>query len=260
MPILDLLRCAVQIVVIALVIYYCYVFLRGTRAVQILIGLVAALVLYVCVSFFELTELGTIMLALVPVLPVILCVVFQPELRRLLAGIGERTSSGSLSSESVIETVVRSVAQLSKQRIGALIALERTASLRPYEQHGRQLDAPLVSELLVSIFYPHAPMHDGAAIVRAGRIAAAGCVFPVAIGKGDRRAYGTRHRAAIGITEETDAVVVVVSEETGLVSLAYRGELARGLGPETLRSRLGELMLAPVSAEGASAARKGDRP
>lgn len=234
----NLLRDAFQVGVLTFAFYYLYLFVRtSTRMRQLLIGIGSLLILSVCVRLFSLSELDLILSMFAPSLLVILCIMFQPELRRLLAGIvGERHAHSS--PETAIETVVRAVDTLSHQRIGALIAFERLESLRPYEQHGRLLDAPLIADLLVSIFYPHAPMHDGAVILRKGRIAAAGCVFPVAMGQGSRRSYGTRHRAAIGLTEETDAVVVIVSEETGLVSIAFHGELERGLDQEGLRNRL----------------------
>ena len=248
MPFSDILRSIAQILVFALAINYCLVFFRGTRAGKIIIVLACAMALYGVAVSTGMTELVTVLKFLAPVLPIILCVLFQPELRQMLAGIVEHASSSAISSETAIETVVRAVGELSEKRIGALITFERSTSLVPYEQHGRHLDAPLVGDLLVSIFYPHAPMHDGAVIIRKGAIAAAGCVFPVAIGKGERRNYGTRHRAAIGITEETDAVAVVVSEETGLISIAFGGGLERPFSVETLRGRLSEILLSAAAA------------
>ena len=244
MPISDILRSIAQILIFAIAINYCFVFLRGTRAAKMVIVLLGVGFLYLAALVTGMTELMTVLKFVGPLLPIILCVLFQPEFRTLLAGVVEHASSAAISSETAIETVVRSVEYLSEKRIGALITFERSTSLRPYEQHGRHLDAPLVGDLLVSIFYPHAPMHDGAVIIRKGKIAAAGCVFPVAIGKGERRNYGTRHRAAIGVTEETDAVAVVVSEETGLVSVAFRGTLERPFDADKLRTRLGEILLA----------------
>ena len=238
----DILGYVAQILLFALAINYGFQFFRGTRAAKILVVLFAGLVLYYIAAKTGMTELMTVLKFFAPVLPVILCVLFQPELRTMLAGIVEHSSGAEVSSEAAIETVVRAVDFLHEKRIGALIAFERSTSLRPYEQHGRHLDVPLIGDLLVSIF-PNAPMHDGAAIIRKNRLAAAGCVFPVAIGKGERRAFGTRHRAAIGISEETDALVVVVSEETGLISIAFNGVLERPFEAETLRTRLGEILL-----------------
>ena len=237
--VVKFLRDVCQTGILAVAIYYLFAFLRGTRAFQTLVGLVSVLLgLGVAVKFLGMDELGWLLSRLAPTLPVALIVVFHPELRRALAGIGEHTTSANQTSEATVDAVARAVASLSKQRIGALIAIERTASLRQYEQHGSKLEAPLVWELLATLFYPHTPMHDGGVVIRKGLIAAAGCVFPLATGQADRRSYGTRHRAAIGLTEETDALVVAVSEETGLVSLADHGTLERGFDAEELRERL----------------------
>jgi diadenylate cyclase len=152
-----------------------------------------------------------------------------------------------VAAETTVTVVVRAVEELSKQRIGALIAFERSASLRQFQQHGSELNAPLVWELLTTLFYPHTPMHDGGVVIRGSTIVAAGCVFPLATGQAERRSFGTRHRAAIGLSEETDALVVVVSEETGLVSVAYRGELTRGFDMAELRDVLTKTLVVPKS-------------
>ncbi len=234
-----------QIGILAVVLYYVSSFVRGTRASQTLIGLATVLIgLGLAVRVLRMDELGWLLARLTSYLPVALIVVFHPELRRALADIGEHTATGGQNSETTVEAVVRAVELLSKQRIGALMAIERTASLRPFQQHGSRLDAPLVWELLASLFYPHTPMHDGGVVIADNRIAAAGCVFPLATSQAERRSYGTRHRAAIGLTEETDAVVVVVSEETGLISVAFRGELERGFDIPALREALSQTLAA----------------
>ncbi len=243
---LKILLDACQIGILAVVLYYLFAFLRGTRASHTLVGLVAVLLgLGLAVHFLRMDELGWLLARLTSYLPIALIVVFHPELRRALAGIGEHTASTRQISETTIEAVVRAVEVLSKQRIGALMAIERSASLRPFQQHGSRLDAPLVWELLASLFYPHTPMHDGGVVIAANRIVAAGCVFPLATSQAERRSYGTRHRAAIGLTEETDAVVVVVSEETGMISVAFRGELERGFDIPALRDALTQTLAAP---------------
>lgn len=247
MGLLNLLSDGCQIAVLAVGIYYLFAFLRGTRALQTLVGLGSILAgLGIAASTFHMDELGWLLNRLLPALPVALIVVFHPELRRALAGIGEHTgTSAAAAAESTVTAVVRAVEELSKQRIGALIAFERSASLRQYQQHGSELNAPLVWELLTTLFYPHTPMHDGGVVIRGSTIVAAGCVFPLATGQDDRRSYGTRHRAAIGLSEETDALVVAVSEETGLVSVAYRGELTRGFDMTELRDILTKTLVAP---------------
>ena len=236
-----------QILVIAVAIYYMWVFLRGTRAMQSLVGLGAVVVsMGAAAVFLKMDEIGWLLSLLLPSLPIALIVVFHPEIRRVLAGIGERAASIQAATDVTVREVVESVGHLAKQRIGALIAFERTVSLRQYQQNGTVLNAPVVADLLNSVFCLNAPMHDGGVIIRNSLIAAAGCVFPLATGETERRSYGTRHRAAIGLSEESDAVVIVVSEETGLISIAYRGELTRGVELDGVREVLEKTMAMPA--------------
>ena len=211
---------------------------------QSLVGLGAVIVgMGAAAVFFKMDEMGWILSLLLPSLPIALIVVFHPEIRRVLAGIGEHAAAIKTSTDIVVKAVVDSVEHLSKRRIGALIAFERTVSLTQYQQNGTILNAPLVADLLTALFYPNTPMHDGGVIIRDSLIAAAGCVFPLATGQTERRAYGTRHRAAIGLSEETDALVIVVSEETGLVSIAYQGVLTRGIDLDGIRDVLRKTMV-----------------
>ncbi len=241
----SLLQDGIQILILAVAIYYLLAFFRGTRAFQTLLGLVVVLAgMRLATNLIHMNELGWLLNALMPALPIALIVVFHPELRRALAVIGEHTGSSAAASESTVTAVVRAVDELSKQRIGALIAIERSASLRQYQQHGRELNAPLIWELLTTLFYPHTPTHDGGVIIHGTTIVAAGCVFPLSTGRADLRSYGTRHRAAVGLSEETDALVIVVSEETGLISVAYRGRLTRGLDVVGLRDILTKTLVA----------------
>jgi len=206
---------------------------------QSLVGLAAVVVgMGAAAYFLKMDEIGWILVQLLPSLPIALIVVFHPEIRRALAGIGEQAGSVRVTEDVAMRAAVHSIEYLAHRKIGALIAFERKVSLKQYEQNGTALNAPVVTELLNSIFYPHAPMHDGGVIVREGMIAAAGCVFPLAAGQEERRAYGTRHRAAIGLSEESDALVVVVSEETGQISVADRGELVRGLSLKEVNDSL----------------------
>lgn len=251
--VVEFIRDVCQTGILAVAIYYLFAFLRGTRAFQALRGfMIVLLVLAVAVYRLEMYELGWLLSHLLTVLPFALIVLFHPELRQALAGIVERQSASAQTSEAMVEVITRAVRSLSKQRIGALIAIERSASLRQYEQHGSKLDAPLVWELLATIFYPHTPMHDGGVVIREGTISSAGCVFPLAIGHTDRRNYGTRHRAAIGLTEETDALVIVVSEETGMISLADHGILERGFDADELKVRLSLSLKSDKSEQGKS--------
>jgi diadenylate cyclase len=226
---------AVQIAILAAVLYHVLVFLRGTRSAQMLLGVGAlALLLIGMTAVFSFDVLGWLLSALSVYLAIGIVIIFQPEIRRALAMLGGR----SLFTHAAIKTdvagkLVGVVEALSAQRVGALIAIEGEVALKSFVDTGVYLDAPLVPELLTSLFFPHTPLHDGGAIVRVDRILAASCVFPLAQ-RADLAGLGTRHRAAIGLSEETDAVVIVVSEETGRVSLAHEGRLYRNLK----RSRL----------------------
>jgi len=176
-----------------------------------------------------------------------LVVIFQPEIRHALAMLGGGALLGASASpvggprQAVAEQLVAVVMRLSRRRHGALIAIERDIALKNFQESGVLLDAPLVPELLLSIFYPRAPLHDGGVVLRGDRILAARCVFPLTT-RPDLEELGTRHRAALGLSEETDAVVIVVSEESGMVSVAHEGRLYRDLGEEKLRRYLMALL------------------
>jgi len=172
-----------------------------------------------------------------------LIVIFQPELRRAAANLGNnRLFSNASNSESGIEVLADLTFDLSNRQLGALIALERDVPLTPWMENGVEIDGILSSELVVSIFFPRTPLHDGGLIIRNNRVLAAACIFPVTDRTDISRSLGLRHRAALGLAEETDAVLIVVSEETGTVSLCHRGVLESGFEPATLRSRLAELL------------------
>lgn len=238
------LSAVVQVLVLAMSYYYVFMFFRGTRGAQILAGLVlTVLAMTVLTKFFSLDVLGWILRRFTVFLGVALLVIFQPEIRRALAEIG-RQPRAALTGErrTVIDNIVQAIGLLAEQRIGALVAIEREIGTRAIRETGVALDAPVIPELLASIFYPHTPMHDGGVVILGSRIAAAGCVFPLSQDLTLHKQVGTRHRAAVGLSEETDAVIVVVSEETGIISVAYRGRLSRGLDPDRLRRFLGALM------------------
>jgi diadenylate cyclase len=226
---------AVQIAIIAAVLYHLLVFLRGTRSAQMLFGLGALVLILIGMTYvFNFDVLGWMLSALSVYLAIGIVIVFQPEIRRALAMLGGR----SLLMHAAVKTDVAAkltgvVESLAAQRVGALIAIEGEIALKSFIESGVYLDAPLVPELLATLFFPHTPLHDGGAIIRSDRILAASCVFPLAQ-RADLSGLGTRHRAAIGLSEETDAVVVVVSEETGRVSLAHEGRLYRNLKPQRL--------------------------
>ena len=239
-----LLRSGCQIAILAFLLYCILKFLRRTRAYRILAGIVAVLLgLYGGARLFQFDELGWLFEQIAPAIPIVFVVLFQPELRRIFAELGSSRRGGGADARradaaGVVSTLVEAVGSLAEKRIGAILAIEREESLEPFSTGGRRLDAPVNAELLLTIFYPGTSLHDGGVILRGGTIAWAGCVFPLGAIDEDRRAFGTRHRAAIGLSERTDALVVVVSEESGTVSLAYHGRLVRGVNAVALADAL----------------------
>lgn len=228
---------AVQIAIIAAILYHLLMFLKGTRSAQMLLGLGAmALILFGITTVFNFDVLGWLLSALSVYLAVGLVIIFQPEIRHALAILGGRSLFGHAAQKTDLAAKLAGVVEsLTGQRVGALIAIEGEITLKSFIESGVYLDAPLVPELLASLFFPHTPLHDGGAIIQSNRIMAASCVFPLTQ-RVDLTGLGTRHRAAIGLSEETDAIVIVVSEETGQVSLAHEGRLYRNLKqPRLLR-------------------------
>jgi diadenylate cyclase len=233
----------------ALLIYGLFSLIRGTRAVRLVIGVTVLYAIYVVAQALGLQLLSQILQAGAVVGLLAIVVVFQPELRRGLERIGR---VGSLSwllapgTHRSVERVARIVAQgavaLGGQRIGALIVLERDTGLQDMAETGVMIDAELSGELLETIFTPHAPLHDGAIIVRHERVVSAGVVLPLSDTGTYRERFGTRHRAALGISEQTDAIAVVVSEETGAVSLVEHGRIIRNVDEKTLREGLVALL------------------
>ena len=239
--ILGVLFDAIQIVLLAVPLYYLIKFFRRTRGYRIFAGLVVFIVTMALLShYLHLEEIRWMLDSIMRYWPLFFIVVFQPELRRLFTEIGIHASTRNEleSNEELAKEISNAVEALAKQKIGALIAIERGVKLDEYIKHGRDLNAPLVAELLATLFYPHTPMHDGGVIIRGDIILSAGCIFPLASAINKRKAFGTRHRAAIGLSEESDAVVIVVSEETGLISVAYGGELIRGIETNRLNEFL----------------------
>ena len=229
-----------DIVATAAVLYYLMSLVRGTLAVQVLKGLGLVAFVVVIAFFFHLQTLTWIVEKLIPVLLIALIVLFQPEIRRGLARLGQQ-SFGALfaqEEERLIDTVVRSALTLADKGHGGLIVLERETGLTTYIETGTPIHAEVSSELIVSLFAPGTPLHDGAVIIRGGTVAAAGCLLPLSKDPTLESRYGTRHRAAIGLSEETDSVIVVVSEETGAISIAMMGQIVTGLDAKTLKEML----------------------
>jgi diadenylate cyclase len=217
------------------------------------VGLVLLLVILIGLTqVFHLDALTWMLRRFSVYLAVALLVIFQPEIRRALAELGkQKVFAASAERRTVIDQIVTTVHLLSEQKVGALIAIEREIGTRAVQETGTRLNAPLVPELLASIFFPHTPLHDGAVIIGGNRIMAAGCVFPLSHRVDLQKTLGTRHRAAVGFSEETDAVVVVVSEETGTISVCYRGRLSRGMDPRRLKRFLSALLLKRSRADSA---------
>jgi diadenylate cyclase len=234
----------IDILLVAFVIYQFLMLVRGTRAAPMLVGVAAVALGFYVARIGELTTLSWLISTLLPYVVFALIVVFQSELRHALANLGSRlTLSRARSSESdAYDDIVLAANLFAQNQTGALIVIEREIGLRTYIESGVPLDARLSYDLLATIFRPSAPLHDGAVIVQKDRIAAAACFLPLSMNPVLSTQMGTRHRAGIGITEETDAIAVIVSEETGAISLAVAGNFERDLTVEQLRERLSTLL------------------
>lgn len=236
---------AIEILILWVGFYYTILFFRGTRSAQVLTGLVALVLLLVLVTrFLHLDILSWILQRFSVYIAIALLIIFQPEIRRALAELGKQNMFNAAAPErETVDAIVEAAATLSARKIGALIAVERQIGTRGIMETGKPIDARVTAELLSSLFFPRTPLHDGGVVIRANRIAYAGCVFPLSQQPQISRAVGTRHRAAVGITEESDAIVVVVSEETGSMSIAFNGRLTRGVDENRLRRTLTAVLL-----------------
>ncbi len=234
------IRTLIDIALVAYVIYRFLLLIRGTRGVQMTFGIVMLLLIYWISRISGLTTIQWLLSNAVTYIVFAIIVLFQSEIRRGLAGIGNTPILGRPSRHrtGVIESITQAATTLASKRIGALIVIERDIGMKNYVENGIVLDAVLAFDLLVTIFNPHTPLHDGAVIVQGDRIAAAACFLPLTLDPYHSRELGTRHRAAIGITEETDAAAVIVSEETGIISMAVNGRITRNLDGASLRASL----------------------
>ncbi|MCI0480600.1 MAG: diadenylate cyclase CdaA [Candidatus Dadabacteria bacterium] len=235
----------IDILLVAFIIYYVLRLLEGTRALQVLFGFVLLIVLYY-VSQRGLFTLNWILGQFLGSIIIIIVILFQNDIRRGLAALGRRPFllriSLGKSKELFSEEIVKAASYMANRRIGALIAIERNNSLADFIEIGMRIDALVSRELIISIFNPSSPLHDGGIIIVGNRILSAGSFFPLATDPDLERELGTRHRAAIGLSLETDALVIVVSEETGIISLAAGGEITRGLDATSLQNRLLDLL------------------
>ena len=243
-------RSIIDILVVTVIIYWVLWVAQGTRATIVLRGAVILLVLaYVLASSLNLSTLNWILDKLWPALFIAIPVIFQPEIRRALEQLGHTGSwlrtipaNDVAVTERMVDEVVRASAQLARLRFGALIVIERETGLQDYADRGVPIDAYLTRQLLINIFYPNSPLHDAAVLVRDDRIVAASVVLPLTDNVSAEGQLGTRHRAAIGVTEDSDALAVVVSEETGQISVAHNGRLIRNLDQDRLRRVLRSLL------------------
>lgn len=236
----------IEIGILWFVIYKLLAFIKGTRAVQVLRGIIIIVVVFFLTQLFRFDVINWIFARLLALSVIAFFIVFQPELRSGLARIGrEKVFGNILTEERTIDEIAKSVSILARKKIGAIIAIEREVSLEPYTESGVPLDSNITSELLNTIFMPNTPLHDGGVIVHGDRIVAAGCLFPLSQSPDISKLLGTRHRSAIGLTEETDSICVVVSEETGVVSVANAGKLTRDLDRDRLINHLRSLLYRP---------------
>ena len=236
-----------DILIVSLVIYEALKLIRGTRAMQMAIGSLLVLVLFYASTLFPLQTVSWLIRNLLAYVVFAAIVLFQSDIRRALSHLGRarffRYFGRAERAAETIEEIVTATGMLAKDRVGAIIVLEREIGLRNYVESGIPIDAEVSYDLLTTIFQPSTPMHDGAVIIQEDRIAAAACFLPLTVNPKLDRDLGTRHRAAIGLTEECDAVAIVVSEERGEISLSLNGRIARGLSTDELRIRLQALIL-----------------
>lgn len=241
----EVWRPGLEILILAVGIYYIFSFVRGTRGWPVFTGfLVVLLTLVIATTLLNLQVLRWLLATFFVYIAVAVLILFQPELRRMLAELGRLPLFNITQNEREnIEVIVEASERLSEVRIGALIAIEQSIQLQEAVESGITVDCEATPEMLETIFFPNNAVHDGGVIIKGDRIAQAACIFPLTRRQDLSKSMGTRHRAAIGLSEETDAVIVVVSEESGAVSYAYKGELIRGVTSEELRAFLSAILV-----------------
>ncbi|HEY7514956.1 MAG TPA: diadenylate cyclase CdaA [Vicinamibacteria bacterium] len=232
---------ALDILLVAFIIYQLLLFIRGTHAVQMALGAFVLVVLFWASLLLNLETVNWLLRTFLPFLVFGIIVIFQSEIRKVLAHLGKTPFlgvAGAKRKEEVIDEVVLAATTLASRKTGAIMVVEREMGLRSYIETGIALDAVLTYDLLINVFTPDTPLHDGAVIIQGNRIAAAACFLPLTVNPELSRTLGSRHRAAIGLSEDTDAVAVVVSEETGIISLVEDGRIRRELDGKALRAAL----------------------
>src|SRR5882762_1863488 len=238
-------RTLLEILILTVGIYYAFRFIRGTRGAPVVTGFLILLLAFVLVTFIlQLRVLQYLLAAFTTYFVLAVLVIFQPELRRMLAELGNLPIfTTAHETRENIEVIIQTVERLAEVRIGALIAIEQSIQLQEAVESGIPIDCEATPEMFETIFFPNNAIHDGGVILKGDRIAFAACIFPLTQRQDLNKSLGTRHRAAIGLSEETDAVVVVVSEETGLISHALKGQLVRGVSHEELRAFLTSVLV-----------------
>jgi diadenylate cyclase len=241
-------RAALEILILTVGIYYCFRFIRGTRGAPVVTGFLVVLLTFVLVSYvLKLEVLRYLLGAFTAYFVLAVMVIFQPELRRMLAELGNMPLFATAHEQREnIEVIIQTAERLAEVRIGALIAVEQSIQLQEAVESGVPVNCEATPEMLEAIFFPNNAIHDGGVIIKGDRIAYAACIFPLTQRQDLNKSLGTRHRAAIGLTEETDAVVVVNSEETGAISYAYKGQLVRNVTAEDLRAFLTSVLINPA--------------
>ncbi len=231
----------IDVLIVAFLFYRLFIMIKGTRASQMFVGLIIIVLASIVAQWFHLNALNWIINSLKTVWVILFVILFQPELRALLTHIGQNRLVRALirvEEYGVVAETIKAVEEMAKERRGAIIVFERDMGLRDYAETGTKIDASVSAELLETIFTPHSPLHDGAVVIRGDAIVAAGCILPLSQTRGLSPLLGTRHRAALGLAEETDAAVLVVSEETGAISIAHKSELKWNLDEGQLRGEL----------------------
>jgi len=230
----------IDIAVIALLVYYFLKFIRGTRAIQMLMGLIFIFLIGIVASFLRLSSLAWIMEGFKAIWIIAFVILFQPELRSALAGLGKTRIARIFvrGERKVIDEIVESAVMLSDRGVGGIIAIEKDVSLKSYMDTGTRIEAKVSADLISTIFTPYSPLHDGAVIIKDDTIVAAGCILPLSDNPDLDHSMGTRHRSALGLSEETDAICVVVSEETRRILLAMQGNFLGNISRQRLKREL----------------------
>ena len=241
----------VEVTTLTVVLYYTFMFLRGTRGWPVVIGFTLLLAVTVLTRVFKLEVLYFVLQYFMTVLAIAVLVIFQPELRRMLAELGNLPLFNTAHEQREnIEVIVKTAERLTEARIGALIAIEQSIQLQDAVESGIVVNCEATPEMLETIFFPNNAIHDGGVIIKGDKITYAACIFPLTQRQDLNKSLGTRHRAAIGLSDETDAVIVALSEETGSISYAYKGQFVRGLSIEELRAFLTSVLVTGNKSQG----------